>query len=107
GFKTPDGVKVLVTHMLRDLRGAGENADLIIFAHTHRAEIRWDKKGRLFVNPGETSGWSFRKPSIAIIDTQPLSARLIHLPEPPPVPTIAGDIYSRRLTGRGAEERTD
>lgn len=107
GFKTPDGTKVLVTHMLRHLRGLGDNADLILFAHTHKPVIKWDQRGRLFVNPGETSGWSFRKPTIAIVDTQPLQARLIYLPEPPPVPKISGDVYSARLSGRGARERTD
>lgn len=107
GFQTPDGVKVLVTHMLRHLRGLGDNADLILFSHTHRAEIRRDSRGRLFVNPGETSGWSFRKPSIALVETNPLDARLIYLPAPPPAPEIAGDIYSERLTGRGDRERTE
>ncbi len=87
GFRTPDGVRILVTHMLRHLRGFADNCDVVIFAHTHRPENRTDGKGRLLLNPGETSGWTFRKPSIAILETRPLSARHIWLP-PPAIQTV-------------------
>jgi hypothetical protein len=42
----------------------------------------------LFVNPGETSGWTYRKPTIGVLETNPLSARIIALPELPPAPAI-------------------
>ena len=58
----------------------------IISAHTHRGSIRQDESGLLFINPGETSGWTFRKPSVAILETSPISARLVALPEMAPVP---------------------
>ena len=86
GFRTPDGVRVLVTHVPQDLRGLTEGGDVIIHAHSHRAGIERDSAGRLLVNPGETSGWTYRKPSIAVLNTDPLEARLIFLPEPPPIP---------------------
>ena len=56
------------------------------YAHSHRAGIERDAAGRLFVNPGETSGWTYRRPSIALLETSPLDARLVFLPEPPPIP---------------------
>jgi putative phosphoesterase len=82
GFRTPDGVRILVTHMLRSIRGAEGEFDVCIFAHTHRAEISWDEQGRMYINPGETSGWSFRRPSVAILETSPLSAHLLRLDRP-------------------------
>ena len=88
GFKTPDGVRVLVTHVLDQLRGFVDGCDVVISAHTHKPSIRRDAKGRLFLNPGELGGWMFRKPSVLILETQPLEARLVSLPEPAPVPVI-------------------
>jgi putative phosphoesterase len=81
-LKTPDGVRIVMTHMLRHLNGLQGDFDVCVFAHTHRAEISRDEWGRLYVNPGETSGWSFRKPSVAILETSPLSAEIVRLDEP-------------------------
>lgn len=82
GYKAPDGTRILVTHMLRSLRGADGNFDVCVYAHTHRAEVSRDEYGRLYVNPGETSGWSFGKPSVAILETSPLEARIFRLDVP-------------------------
>ncbi|QDU60606.1 phosphodiesterase [Planctomycetes bacterium Pan216] len=91
GLKTPDGTKILVTHMLRSLVGYATNADVVVYAHTHKPRIHHDEQGRLLVNPGETSGWTFRKPSVAIMETDPLEARIVWLPELGPVPVIDED----------------
>jgi hypothetical protein len=85
GFRTLDGIRILVAHTLESLRGHIEEADVVIFAHTHRPVITRDNKGRLFVNPGETSGWTYRKPSIALLETAPLDAEIVPLPEMPPI----------------------
>ncbi len=82
GFRCADGVKILVTHQRELLRDSIEGADVVIFAHTHRARIWSDDAGRLFVNPGETSGWSFGQPTIAILETRPLAAELLALGGP-------------------------
>lgn len=82
GFRTKDGCRILVTHMLRSLYGAEGDFDVCVFAHTHKAEITRDEWGRLYINPGETSGWSYRKPSVAILDTSPLEARILPLNDP-------------------------
>ena len=79
GFRTPDGVRILVTHMFSSVRDWVEGADVIIYGHTHKPKIVHDEAGRLYVNPGETSGWTYRQPSIAILETSPLSARIIPL----------------------------
>jgi putative phosphoesterase len=88
GFQTPDGVKILLTHAMESVCGLIEGADVIIAAHSHKPAIDKDAAGRLFINPGETSGWTYRKPMIALLDTQPLQARLVALPEMPPAPVI-------------------
>lgn len=84
GIRAHDGTRILLTHQLEHVKGLIDQANLIVFAHTHRPSIAQDNSGRLFVNPGEASGWTFRKPTIAIVETQPLTAEIIPLPEPPP-----------------------
>jgi hypothetical protein len=91
GFRTPDGVKILLAHTMESVRGLTQGADVIISAHSHKPAIDRDAHGRLFINPGETSGWTYRKPMIAVLDTNPLNARLVPLPEMPPVPVIIGE----------------
>ena len=82
GFKTPDGRKILVTHMDRSLKGLDGEFDIAIYAHTHKPSITHDESGRLFINPGETSGWSYGRPSVAILDTTSLEARIVSLTIP-------------------------
>jgi predicted phosphodiesterase len=52
-----------------------------VFAHTHRPTIQRDETGRLFINPGETSGWTYRRPSFAVLDTADLQAEIVWLSE--------------------------
>jgi putative phosphoesterase len=82
GFKTPDGRRILLTHMDRSLRDLEGEFDVAIYAHTHKPRITHDERGRLFINPGETSGWSHGQPSVAILDTITLNARIVSLREP-------------------------
>ena len=79
GFKTPDGRKILLTHMDRSLRGLDGDFDAAIYAHTHKPSITHDKSGRLFINPGETSGWSYGQPSVALLDTATMEAKIVLL----------------------------
>jgi uncharacterized protein len=86
GLRTPDGVRILVAHIAEQLRGMTEGAEVVICGHTHKPVVRTDERGMLFINPGEASGWTYRKPTIAILETRPLSAQIIALPELPPIP---------------------
>jgi putative phosphoesterase len=88
GFRTPDGTRILVTHVLEHLRDHLGECDVVISAHTHQPNITRDALGRLFINPGETSGWTYRKPSIVILETQPLGAEVVALPVMPPAPEV-------------------
>ena len=83
GFKTPDGRRILLTHMDRCLRDLDGDFDVAIYAHTHKPSITHDERGRLFINPGETSGWSYGKPTVALLDTTTMQARIVSLIESP------------------------
>jgi len=73
-----DSKKVLVIHDLKSLSPSLKKArfDIIIHGHTHIPEI--SKNGScLMVNPGECCGWVKGKASIALIDTEKMSAEII------------------------------
>ena len=82
--ETHDGLKIVMAHQLNELRDCLGDADVVVFAHTHRPSIVEDKNGRLFINPGEVGGWMFRKPTVVILDSQTRQAELIDLPAMPP-----------------------
>jgi len=79
GFRTSDGTRILVTHQRERLRSQADGSDVVVFGHTHRAAIWRDRGGRLLVNPGETGGWTYGRPSVAILETRPLHAKLVSL----------------------------
>jgi putative phosphoesterase len=79
GFKTSDGCKIIVAHMDRTLRDLEGEFDVAIYAHSHKPSITRDQQGRLFVNPGETSGWSHGAPSVAMLDSVSREARIVLL----------------------------
>jgi predicted phosphodiesterase len=65
--------------MERQLRGARDDWDVAVFGHTHKPRVRTDERGRLFINPGETSGWTFGRPTIALFDTASRSVQIMDL----------------------------
>lgn len=72
--------KYYLTHVPAGLKrhAASGLYDVIIFAHTHSPEIQ--KKGRtLIVNPGETGGWVSGKGTVALMDSETLSAEILPL----------------------------
>jgi len=74
------GKKIVLMHehQVVDALADSSHFDLIVYGHTHTADIR--KKGNtLIVNPGELSGWLYGKSTMAIADLSSLSAELIEL----------------------------
>ncbi|MCA9076960.1 MAG: metallophosphoesterase family protein [Planctomycetaceae bacterium] len=49
------------------------------FGHTHRPRIHRDEDGHLFINLGETGGWSFGRPTVALLETKHMQARLMSI----------------------------
>ena len=75
-----DGLDILVIHVPMDLEryAASGKYDIIIFAPTHKPEVR--KKGKtLLINPGETGGWVSGKSTVVLLDTKTISAEIIPL----------------------------
>ncbi|MFM7039208.1 MAG: YfcE family phosphodiesterase [Planctomycetaceae bacterium] len=87
-WKSADGLRFLICHQLQDVRDCIGDADVVVFAHTHRPSLVRDRSGRLFINPGETGGWMFRKPTVAIFDTDTREADILELPPMPPAVPI-------------------
>ncbi|QEG35890.1 YfcE family phosphodiesterase [Bythopirellula goksoeyrii] len=81
-FGTDDGTKFVLTHMERQLRGVIEPFDIAVYGHTHKPRIGRDAQGRLHINPGETGGWSFGRPTIAMVETSSFKVEIINLREP-------------------------
>ncbi len=69
------GSKITVIHDRNTIDLEKEKADLIIFGHSHMAELI-KNKGKLIINPGECSGWISGKPTVAIVDLETLTAKI-------------------------------
>jgi len=78
-FQTEDGTRFVVVHMQRQLRGVAEPYDVAVYGHTHKPRIGRDERRRLHINPGETSGWTFGRPTIALLNTHTLEAEVVDL----------------------------
>ena len=76
-----DGKKTLVVH---DLDAVDENewqhngTEILIYAHNHLAKID-HKESLLRINPGEVGGWLKQRRTVAILDTQSLTARVVDI----------------------------
>ena len=89
-YQTEDGIRILMAHQLNDVRDCIDEADVVVFAHTHRSSIAKDRHGRLFINPGEVGGWMFREPSFAVLDTETKTAEIVRLPDMQPAVYVDG-----------------
>src|SRR3954462_4210114 len=78
-FTAADGTRFIICHMQRQLRGEADDWDIAVFGHTHKPRIMRDELGRLFINPGETSGWTFGRSTIVLLDTTDHSTKVIDL----------------------------
>ena len=74
-----DGTRFVLTHMKRQLRGVDVDYDIAVFGHTHKPRIESDDRGRMLINPGETSGWSYGRPTIAVLETTTRVATILDL----------------------------
>ena len=75
-----ENLNFLVTHIpaAKDSYSNAKKLDVIIFAHTHKPEVRREKE-TLFINPGEAGGWVSGKSTVALLDPKNLSVDIIPL----------------------------
>jgi putative phosphoesterase len=76
---SPDGLRFVIVHMERQLREASEDFDVCIYAHTHKPRQYQDERGRLYLNPGETSGWTFGRATVMLFETTTREVRVVDL----------------------------
>jgi putative phosphoesterase len=81
-FTAADGTRFILCHMERQLRGQPDDWDIAVFGHTHKPRIKTDEAGRLLINPGETSGWTFGNPTIVLLKTHSREAEIVSLKAP-------------------------
>ncbi len=55
-----------------------DRAEIIITGHTHEV-INLKREGKLFLNPGECCGWVYGRCTIAMLNTDTMSAEIIEL----------------------------
>ncbi|MFQ5839120.1 MAG: metallophosphoesterase [Candidatus Methylomirabilales bacterium] len=77
---TLDNRRITVVHILGDLdlKAEQEQADVVVFGHSHRAETR-SEGSLLLVNPGEVYGWRTGRATVATLDTKTLTVRFYTL----------------------------
>jgi putative phosphoesterase len=78
-WTSADGLRFVIVHMERQLRGYDGEFDVCVYAHTHKPRIGRDDQGRLFLNPGEASGWTFGKPTVMLFETTTRAAQIVEL----------------------------
>jgi len=74
------GKKIVVIHEHHVAGALGDSGhyDLVIYGHTHKAEVR--KAGTtLIVNPGEAGSWLYGKSTVAIVDLAEMKAEIVTL----------------------------
>ena len=70
------GRTIALTHDLRDLHDtAMKGADLCVFGHTHKPEIR--RGSPIMLNPGEAGGWLGGRCTVALVDLDTMAIKIV------------------------------
>ena len=74
-----DGKMIAITHYpdIAETLARRGPYDVVIYGHTHRAEIRMGKP--LLINPGECGGWLEGKSTVMLLDLKETQAELVEL----------------------------
>ena len=71
-------IVVMHEHHVVDALADSGHFDLVIYGHTHTADIR-KVKNTLVINPGEVSAWLYGKATVVIADLDKMEAEIIAL----------------------------
>ena len=69
---------VMHEHHIVDALADSGHYDLVIYGHTHEADVR-KVKNTLIVNPGETGSWLYGKSTVALADLNKMEAEIVEL----------------------------
>jgi putative phosphoesterase len=75
----PDGTRFIMAHTKRQITSLQAEFDVAVTAHTHKARVTCDALNRLWINPGETSGWSFGLATVALFETTTRRVEIVDL----------------------------
>lgn len=87
GYQLADGTRVVVAHMERQLKSYRDEFDVAVYGHTHRPAVSRDEQGRLFINPGESSGWTYGHPTVALLETVTQHVDILPINQSVPLPS--------------------
>ncbi len=65
-------------HNIVEALAASGHYDLVIYGHTHEAEVR-RVGSTLIINPGEASGWLYGNTTVAVADLSGMTAEIIEI----------------------------
>lgn len=82
-YVAKDGTRFVLTHAYEWVKGYEGEFDVLVYSHTHKKSVHRDDRGRLYINPGETSGWSYGTPTIAILETETGDVQILELNKTP------------------------
>lgn len=75
------GKRILLHHFVDWCAPADvDGADIVVTGHTHEV-VNETRDGKLFLNPGECCGWLYGKCTVAVLDTDGMSAEIIEVPQ--------------------------
>lgn len=103
-YQLDDGTRVVIAHMERQLKDFQGDFDIAVYGHTHRPHVKRDERGRLFINPGEASGWTFNDPTIAVLETDSQQVDILPIDMTVPLPSWEEE---RRLRAVGQSRSPD
>ncbi len=74
------GREIFVTHMPGAVEEVvvSEAYDLVVYGHTHVPDVRREGK-TLVVNPGQTTDWFPKTPSVVVVETDDMSYKVLNL----------------------------
>ena len=73
------GRKLVLTHEKERLTDdLTDNADLVVFGHTHGCELK-HAGDTLWLNPGEAGGWLSGQGTVAFVELDDMSARIVDI----------------------------
>jgi uncharacterized protein len=71
-------IVVMHEHHVADALADSGHYDLVIYGHTHKADIR-KVKNTLVVNPGEVGTWLYGKSTVALVDLEKMEGEIVEL----------------------------
>jgi hypothetical protein len=71
-------IVVMHEHHIIDALADSGHYDLVIYGHTHKADIR-KVRNTLVVNPGEAGTWLYGKSTVALVDLEKMEGDIVEL----------------------------